>query len=197
MDGLKATAEAYYQALLSRRPRGPAWAEDDGVLAALSEELARCHNRALDTINEADHRQTYEMLQAWERAGGLPDQCTSGAETVTERQSRLSQKITGRGGQSRAFFIIVAEKLGCPGARITEFRPFACTSVCEDSLDTDPWRFVWRLDVPHSTPMTEMTTGSVCTDFIRVWGDTALECVITRLKPAHTHVLFSYGKESS
>lgn len=190
---MRATADDYYRALLARRPNGPAWAEEDDLLRGVADELARAHNRALDTLGESDPRSAYEMLAAWERNAGLPDPCTTGAESVAERQLRLHQKITSRGGQSRDFFIALAETLGYLGATISEFRPFTAVSACEDSLDPDPWRFVWRLDLPQSTRVVEMTADSACDDALRVWGDTTLECVITRLKPAHTHIMFGYG----
>lgn len=191
---MDATADDYYRLLLALRPRGPAWAEDDDLLRGVAEELARVHARTLYLLEEADPRSTYEMLAAWERNAGLPDQCGGGiGSSIDERQRRLHQKLTSRGGQSRAFFIGVAAALGYPGARITEFRPFTCVSACEDSLDPDPWRHVWRIEFPQSTGIVEFTALSTCTEALREWGDDMVECVINRLKPAHTIVYFAYG----
>lgn len=196
---LRLPAEDYRRLLQALLPEGPIWPRLLGsrladLLDGMAAELGRVHNRAVDLLEEADPRSAYEMLSAWERVAGLPDECTVvGAETFAERQLRVAQKITSRGGQSRAYYIGVADQLGYPGAKITEFRPFTCESACDDSLDPDPWRFVWRLEIQQATRIIEMTCESACDEAIRVWGDFALECVIEKLKPAHTKVLFSYG----
>ncbi|HII3672425.1 TPA: YmfQ family protein, partial [Yersinia enterocolitica] len=39
---------------------------------------------------------------------------------------------------------------------------------------------------------TNMTCLSICTDSLRVWGDTIAECVINKLCPSHTYVIFQY-----
>lgn len=191
----------YERQLLALRPPGPAWAENDALLSGMAVGLARLHNRALDLIEEADPRTTYEMLAAWERVAGLPDVCPhspnhydDGEQTIEERQRRLVQKLTSLGGQSRAYFIQLAEALGYPGATITEFRPFICTSSCDDGLDPDPWRHVWRLNIPQGTGLSIFATGSTCAEPLRTWGNARLECTITQLKPAQSHVLFAYGE---
>lgn len=197
----RATATDYERQLLALRPPGPAWAEDDALLAGMATGLARLHNRALDLIEEADPRTAYEMLDAWERAAGLPDVCphtpshysNDDEQTLEERQRRLVQKLTSLGGQSRAYFIKLAEMLGYPGASITEFRPFICTSECDDGIDPDPWRHVWRLNVPQETAISGFTTGAACIEPLRTWGNARLECTIAQLEPAQTHVLFAYG----
>lgn len=196
---LRLTLGDYRSLLLALLPQGPIWPRLLGTrlasfLESTAAELSRVHNRAADLLEEADPRTAYELLAAWERVVGLPDDCTiAGAETVAERQLRVAQKLAARGGQSRAYYINIAEQLGYPGCSITEFRPFTCNSLCDDSLDPDPWRFVWRMDVPQATRIIEMTCEGGCDEPIRVWGDFALECVIDKLKPAHTQVLFSYG----
>lgn len=188
-----ATTDDYYALLLGLRPVGPAWPADDDHLRAMADGLARAHNRALDLIEEADPRTTLEMLAAWERNAGLPDECTGPAETLEGRRLRLVQQLTARGGQSRAFFLALAEGLGFDGCTITEFRPFTCQSYCTDGLDPDPWRFVWRLNVPADAGVREFTATSACNEALRTWGSAVLECVIRRLAPAHTNVLFGYG----
>ncbi len=187
-----ATTDDYYALLLGLRPTGPAWPADDDQLRAIADGLARAHNRALGLAEESDPRTTSEMLADWERNAGLPDECTGLAETLEGRRLRLVQQLTARGGQSPAYFIGLAETLGIPGATVTEFRPLTCDSACDDSLDSDPWCHVWRLDVAIEPIVTEFMAGSACTAPLRSWGDRGLECVIRRLRPAHTHVLFGY-----
>lgn len=196
---LRLSATDYLRQLQALLPEGPIWPRLLGsrltaLLEGIAQELARIHNRALDLLEEADPRTTYELLSAWERVFGLPDSCTVvGAETVAERQLRLAQKYAALGGQDREYFTTLADKLGYADADITEFAPYHCESDCEASVFPEEWRHVWRVDIQQETRIVEMTCESACDEPIRVWGDFALECVIDKLKPAHTHVFFSYG----
>jgi uncharacterized protein YmfQ (DUF2313 family) len=142
---------------------------------------------------EAAPRSTLLLLPDWERNAGLPDECTGPAETLEGRRLRLVAQLTARGGQSRAFFLALAEGLGFSGCSITEFRPFTAGSPCDAPLDPDPWRHAWRLNIPADAGVREFTAGSACTEALRSWGSAVLECVIRRVQPAHTHVLFGYG----
>lgn len=186
---------AQLQALL---PQGPAWPRDATAtltkhLAALSEELARVDRRAGDLIAEADPRTTYELLADLERVAGLPDPCSPAGASIEERRLSLVQRLTMIGGASAAYFIALAKSLGYPGAGVTEFRPMTCVSHCDESLNPAPiWTHVWQLDLPAAR-ITAMTCASACTDSLRNWGDATIECVVRRLKPAHTHVIFTYG----
>jgi uncharacterized protein YmfQ (DUF2313 family) len=188
-------ADDYYALLLALRPTGPAWPADDDHLRAMADGLARAHNRALGLLDEADPRTTLEMLGAWERNAGLPDECTGPVEGLEARRARLVQQITGRGGQSRAFYTSLAEGLGYPGTTIKEYRRMTCRSRVRSALNPDPWVHAWRLNVPAEAGIRRMTSRSRCNERLRTWGNAVLECVIRRLAPAHTNVLFSYGSE--
>ena len=65
-------------------------------------------------------------------------------------------------------------------------------SDCTDSLYSDDWRYYWQVNMPAATQITEMTAISNCTDSLRMWGDTIAECVLTKLAPSHTYVIFKY-----
>jgi uncharacterized protein YmfQ (DUF2313 family) len=196
-------ADDYHRVAVDLLPTGMAWPRDpDAVVvrawAGPAAGLARHHARVMDLLAvEADPRSTLLLLPDWERNTGLPDECTGPAETLEGRRLRLVQQLTARGGQSPAFFIALAAGLGFEGCTITEFRPFTCSSRCTDGLDTDPWRFTWRLNVPIDAGIRGFTARSACTESIRTWGAAVLECVIRRITPAHTNVLFGYGGYSS
>lgn len=191
------TAEylAQLQALL---PPGAAWRRDaDSALTeflnALAEELARIDQRVDVLLNESDPRTTYELLTDWERVAGLPDPCTPAEASIEERRLSLVQRLTMLGGASRQYFIDLAASLGYPGATVTEFRPFTCVSDCNDSLTQPPdWPRTWQLNLPEAR-ITNMTCVSACNSALRSWGDFTIECVVRRLRPAQTHVLFAYG----
>ncbi|WP_207458663.1 putative phage tail protein [Azospirillum sp. SYSU D00513] len=193
---MQATADDYYGLLLGLRPVGPAWPEDDDLLRAVADGLARVHARSLRLIEEADPRTAAELLPEWEAFAGLPDDCTAGVDlTLDERRAALVARLTARGGQSRAYFQGLAAAVGYPGAEIVEFRPFTVGSSCADAINPDPWRHAWRVHVPDDGGLTVFDAGSACTAGLRAWGRPLLECAIRRVQPAHGHVLFGYGAE--
>lgn len=190
------TAEDYLRVAQDLLPKGWAWPRDDGTTlaafwAAVGAEFAKSHLRGCDLLRESIGCSALELLPDFERMLGLPDECSSPADTIAERQSAVCAKLAARGGQSRAYFINVALQLGFV-VTITEFRPFTCVSECDDPLYDEEWRFAWQVNAPEQT-VRDMTCVSGCDEPLRDWGNAVLECVITRLKPAHTHVLFAYG----
>jgi len=192
------SSAAYLAQLQALLPQGAAWprgpgATLTGLLHALADVMARVDLRAGDILNEADPRTAYELLADWERVAGLPDPCTPADAGIDERRMSLVQRLTMLGGASPAYFIALADVLGYPGATVTEFKPFTCISRCNDFLNPAPaWTHQWRLNLPASR-VTAMACGSPCDARLRSWGDSTLECVVNRLKPAHTDVTFTYG----
>lgn len=194
---LEAKADDYYGQMLALRPKGPAWPEDDAMLSAQSVEFARVHGRANALREEADPRTAYEMLPAWERNLGLPDECCTDptALTVEERRRRAYQKWVSLGGASIPYFLEIAADLGHPGATIQNFWPFTANSKCTDPLNPAPWSFVWKITIQERTTVTRMTCQSPCTSPLRSWGDDQLECVLRQLQPSESHLIFSYVGE--
>jgi uncharacterized protein YmfQ (DUF2313 family) len=193
---MPATAQQYENLLIQLSPPGAAWPVEEGttwrvLLGARAEELARLHNRAEALFEEADPRTASELLPDWERVLGLPDDCAGAADTLEERRAALLAKLTGIGGQSRAYYIGVAAALGFT-VTIEEFPVFTCESPCEDAVTDETWRFTWRVNGPTTT-VRDFTCESTCEEPLRDWGHEVLECAMTRLKPAHTAVLFAYG----
>ncbi len=191
-------ADAYLQQLQALLPPGAAWSrERDAVLTkvldALAQELARVDASAESLVDEADPRSTAQLLADWERVTGLPDGCVTATQTTAERRDSLVQKIANLGGQSRQFFIDLAARLGYT-ITITEFRPFQVgENAVGDALNGDPWIFAWQVNAPAGVIREFKVGESAVGDPLRSWGDALLECVIERLKPAHTHVIFAYA----
>lgn len=190
------STEDYLQQLQALLPQGPAWSrEQDTVLTklltAFAEEFARVDLRIDNLLNEADPRTTNELLTDWERVAGLPDLCTGIPATIALRRELLVSKLTNVGGQSRQFFIDLAAKLGYT-ITITEFKRFRVNSRVNDPLNDADWTYVWRVNSAQNT-VRKFTVAGRVNEPLASWGNTALECVITRLKPAHTHVQFAYS----
>lgn len=162
-------------------------------LAAAGATLDEVQARVADSLREADPRSVSETLTDWERVYGLPDPCVPLGQTFAQRVSALVAKVLEIGGLTRDYYIAQAASLGYPGASIEEFGPMTCNDECDDAVYSEAWRFVWRLNVPQAVTITNFDSNSPCADPLRAWGNAALECVMARIKPAHTLVLIGYG----
>src|SRR5215467_8882156 len=114
---IRRTGDDYAQALISLLPQGQAWPRDpDSTLIRALTGIAYFYgfvdSRAGDLLEtESDPRLTLELLPDWERAWGLPDPCIKEPTSIQDRRNALVKKMTMVGGQSRQFFLDVAEDL--------------------------------------------------------------------------------------
>lgn len=188
----------YLRQLQALLPPGPAWPKDDAatltrLFGALAAELSRVDGRAWQLVEEADPRTTGELFADWERVAGLPDACAEafgGTQTPAQRRAALVAKLVTLGGQTPAYFIGLAAALGY-AITITEFRKHTVLSDVNYPLYNDAWHFAWQVNAALNT-VTNFNVKSNVTEPLASWGNALLECVINRLKPAHTHVLFAY-----
>lgn len=188
----------YFQMLENLLPRGPAWSGSDKLMEGLAPAFAAVHQRANDLLQEGDPRQTVELLDRWEACCGLPDTCSvPGTETIAQRQQRLNAKVNSVGGITEGFYLQVLSDIGYPDATITTFtgEGFESISPCTNGIYSDDWNFYWQVNFTESAKVSRMTCKSRCNEALRTWGDTVAECVIDKLCPSHTIVLFSYPPE--
>lgn len=194
------TPEEYAYLLRNLLPPGQAFRRDPGTnletfLRGLAIELSRVEARSDQLPIEVTPSTTTELLAEWEAVAGLPDKCSGRLEdTLQGRRNALMAKLSSVGGQSKAYFIEVAKQLGYD-ITITEFRPFrAGMSRAGDALtNTDDWVFAWRVNSRETTVISFRAGLSAAGEPLRSWGNSALECKITQLSPAHTYVFFAYG----
>jgi len=203
-------AAAYRQVLQALLPQGQAWPRDPEatltrLLDALAAPLARADARADDLIDESDPSTTWEMLPDWERVVGLPDTCSTAAGdlSLAERRAAVVQRLTARGGQSRAFFIGIATALGYE-ITIEEWRPFQVgisslgrgpdPAILGPQLAPPQCRFVWRVRVsgPRVTRFQCGVSQVGVDQLTAIRRAEDLECQLRRRMPAHTHLIFSY-----
>lgn len=188
---------AYLKMAISLLPRGRAWlCEVDSplyrLLDGLKEEWIRVHERALRLLKEVDPRTTTELLADWEKFLALPEDGDSLGVTIEQRRQEAFSKHVRKGGQSRSFFIGLAQSLGFP-VTITEYRPFVAGSLAGAAISNGPWLHTWRVNAPEST-VTRFSAGrSSAGEPLATWGNERLEKKIQKRKPAHTIVLFGYG----
>jgi uncharacterized protein YmfQ (DUF2313 family) len=169
--------------------------------------------RAADLLErESDPRATIELLPDWERNWGLPDPCLRSPPTsLSGRRAALVAKMTLLGAQSRAFFYDVAQKFGHSIGTIREFSPYmAGVSRCGDTTGIfnpdEPTRYRWTLGPPemrfywtihvNALSLTYFHCNSSQTGVDRLLDfgvATDLECILNRLKPAQTQIVYDYS----
>lgn len=213
------TAADYAHALLAKLPLGEVWPRAVGTLihstitalaGVVGRWAARCGKFAL---LEAFPPWSIDMLMDWERVLGLPDPCLPpGNPTISERQAAVAEKLARRPGrQDPAYFIWLATKLGYT-ITITEYIPAQCAMTpCgayqKENADgnlivrgagcgTPYIRFVWRVTVtgPRLTWFSVGHFGGRAGQdpHLRIRRADDLECLLQKLKPAHTKLIFAY-----
>jgi uncharacterized protein YmfQ (DUF2313 family) len=193
------TLKSWVSSLQALLPPGRAFSrEPDSVLSKLLGAIAAMYLAAdlqfEQLLQQADPRQATSMLPDWERLLGLPDACLPLDNLSTAERQRIAyQRLTEQGGQSRAYFIELADLYGEPGTTITEFSQFTCESACVDALYSQADQFVWRLNIPRAAENVQpFDANRACTSSLLDYDASIAECPIRERKPAHTTVLFAY-----
>jgi uncharacterized protein YmfQ (DUF2313 family) len=131
-----------------------------------------------------------DSITDWERTCGIvPDPDSP----LQYRRTAVLKKLRELGGVSRQYFIDLAASFGWT-ITIDEFLPFMCGwNQAGERLFISDVYWCWRVNAP-GTPIYEFRSGQSCAGEKLTWwpANTALEALITELKPAHTAVIFSY-----
>ena len=190
------SAEAYGRQLGQLLPPGAAWTQEpesnlQRLVRALGASLARVHQLSDDLFRETDPRQTYELLDRWEAALGLPDAQVEriymagllhdvGKIGVPESVLQKASKLTDEEFELiKKHPEIGARRYG--RARMGEL------------YGGEGWEEVWQLNLPEQQVTSRQYGQSAYGEPYQIWGDTRLECIVSRDKPAGSIVLFSYG----
>ena len=171
---------AYAQALWQLLPPGQALDREspelNKLVTGLSAEWPRVELSAAKIAAEVNPISTVGFLPEWETFAGLPDNCANTLdETLQGRRAALVAKVASTGGQSLAYYEGVARALGYI---------VTCTNTAAP--------YVWQVNAAATTVQPFRAGRSRAGERLRTWGNTALECKINKIKPAHTRVLFVY-----
>lgn len=174
------TANDYLQLLHNLLPPGRLWVSlrregstFNQLLLAFADELARVDGREHQLRNEAHPQFMSEMMADWETLLGLPE-CGLSGFTTQQRRNQIQSKLNLVGDNRAQYFIDIAARLGY-SVTITETPPNA-----------------YAVNSVTSTTIIEITCESPCTDPLRIWGNTDLECALRRINPAHLQQTFVY-----
>jgi uncharacterized protein YmfQ (DUF2313 family) len=196
------TAPDYVWQFQRLLPRGRVWHRAWGWLQAealliLMPTWVRLHERANNLIADAFPCSTTELLPEWEATLGLPDPCVGTVGSIAQRRNAVCAKFSTRGGQSKDYYLRVAEALGFQ-VRIIEYTPFyASRQSAGDTCGEAEWAYTWTIISAPTSILYFSADVSFADEFLAYWGNEALECAFNAIKPAHTWLIFNYSLKSS
>lgn len=205
--------EKYKSLIRKLFPTGWAWrfnfgSDFEALVEGLAQEPCRIEERGFAFLDEMDPNTTFELLEDWERLLGIPDECTPEDRElgISERRLRVLQKLTTGGGQSQAFYILIAQQLGYDIGVIDveDFKDFRVGEArVGDALNNSTlpgggvgaagWAFTFQITAPAALVRYFRVGQSTVGERLVLFENDELECVIEKFKPAHTTVLFSFG----
>lgn len=184
---VRATAEAFADALLRHYPKGALWALEEGTrfsafLYGVGDELARIQNRLVDLLEiESDWTKTDELLEDWERVAALPDVCNVNPSTdKAVRRQQLHGKMTASGGQSPSYLKEIADRVSGESCTITEFAT----------------PHIWDLSIPNED-VDYFQAGDPAGTLLAQYSSEVSEliCLMEKLKPAHSRIIYTFPND--
>ncbi len=191
-------AADFLRAFQSLLPRGRVWDSDSssvqvkaqaGLVASYEAQTSRSNYLLVDAFPGT----TYELLPEWELTLGLPDPCAGEAPSVQVRRQQVAARLSNAGGQSAAYYIGLAKRLGY-GITVTNYAPFRCgQSTAGQQLGNQDWFFTWSINAALNTVVRFAAGQSAAGDPLTSWGNEVLECEMNSAAPAHTILQFHYA----
>ena len=187
-----------YAAMLTRLlPRGIIWGALPGsnlgkLLHAFGAELARLEADAARLVREVTPSETDEALEDWEEELGLPDECSLTDNDKDRRRQIVLFRLQRNGLLNEEYFRQLAISMGYDRAEVYTVRPFrADVSSCGHALWDACFHHVFFITMPSVSGM-PLRMGDRINRRLRVWGILDFECLVRKVKPAHSGVVFKY-----
>jgi uncharacterized protein YmfQ (DUF2313 family) len=111
-------------------------------LSAEGKQLDAYQADVAGLLLELDPRTTVQLLPDWERVYGLPDEGLFSANTIEQRQARLTTKVMQTGGLSKQYFQALLEQAGYT-VLIDEPRGFFAGINAPGDRIYDPAKVIW------------------------------------------------------
>lgn len=191
-------ADDFARAMRALLPRGRAWiSNDDGarfkLLSAFGLTYERQSARAANLLVDAFPGTTVELLPEWEASTGLPDPCAGAQPTIDARRAQVVARLSNSGGQSRAYFINYAKRLGYD-IGVVNYAPFrAGHSRAGEPVASEDWWYTWAVTAPlYSINYFRAGIGAAG-EPLAYWNNDVLECELNAIKPAHSILIFLYS----
>jgi len=203
------TADDLLPQVIAVAPRGPAWGSDEAgdgtgaspvmrqVWSAIASWLADLYTAAFQTAVQCFPSAITTSLADWEEEYGLPDPCISPASGEAGRIAAVRARFGAQGGASPAYFICLAASIGYD-ISIEEPSDFICDlSECDgdDTVVEINGHHEWIVHLNGLGDTWFYCDEGMCDDtplegFVVA---TDLECVLRRVAPTHTTLIFDYS----
>lgn len=167
----------YVRALQALLPRGLAWPRDanavqTAVLSGLAPSLHRVNADANQLLVDAFPATVDAMLAEWNATLGLPGATGYTGSDLPTQQAQVVAALTDSGGQSAAYFIALAARLGLT-ITINGYRPWTVDDPVDAPIYGMAWAHAWRVSATAA-------------------GDySLLRVIFDRYKPAHTTIVWN------
>lgn len=162
-------------------------------LSGLAAELLRVDQKINDLIIESDPRTATLTIDARYAEAGLPDPCRGMAATYQEKKNDILGKWTSRGGASAKYFIDVVNAYGIV-AKIKDAISGAFY-IDETRIESrgieDSFVHTWQISFLNLNKTFFRAGESLAGEALETSATTSLACIIEKLKPAHTTVLYN------
>ncbi len=132
-----------------------------------------------------------EWRPLWEQVYGVPGTCFTNDMPYQERLHLLALAFQERLGGSKEWFSRIAALLGYT-IDIKEHKSFKVGSFVGEQLTNNFWLYVFVIKTKGNSAKRFRASCSKSGESIAQWGNTLLECIINKYKPAHTCVYFAY-----
>lgn len=191
------SAADYLFALQALLPRGRVWPRDPDavqtkVLTGLAQVYARTNASANQLLVEALPSTTFQLLPEWEATMGLPDPCAGVSPTIQGRRSQVVARFTGVGGQSVAYMVGFAKRLGYT-VTVQQYAPARVgQGRVGQRLNGPAWAHAWSINSALNTVVRSRVGTAAAGEPLASWSNAVLECELKSIAPAHTTLFFTY-----
>ena len=175
------TADDFLHQLLSLLPPGKAWSREGlailtSVLDGIAPEFARVQDRADALLLELDPNTVTEMIDEWESAYGLPDDCMPAVVTIGDRRAALIARLQEAQGHNPADYSAMGVALGHATTDVLRrpYSAFTAGSPAGVPIYGAQWLFVF--DVHYMTNLVASPH-----DFTTVWTRTGISLVFANV----------------
>lgn len=189
--------DTYLDQLAALLPPGLAWPRDPAstlmqLMAAWADEYARLHSAGDLLFAEAAPDTATMLFGEWLRMAGVPDVCASGETGNAALRAQLLRRLTLIHNPTPAFYIDLAAAYGF-AITLTEFEPTTFAEFLDTPLLGVEAAHRWQVNLPLVGGESRMTFADpLDTPLSSYASNLSIECLFGRLKPAHTHVTYSY-----
>jgi uncharacterized protein YmfQ (DUF2313 family) len=150
------TADDFLHQLLALLPPGKAWSREGSstltsVFDGIAPEFARVQDRADALLLELDPTTVTELIDEWESANGLPDDCSDPLSTIEQRRAVLVARLQEAQGHNPADYAAMGVALGHASTVVLRrpYTPFTVGSPAGAPLYGPEWLFAF--DVHYMT----------------------------------------------